>query len=120
MPKNKSTSSDTQRNRIRIIGGEWRGRKLDIADVSALRPTPDRIRETLFNWLQMSVSGARCLDLFAGTGVLGFEAISRGAAQTVFVDDNPDVIRNLKQYCFDVKNRSSRYYSGRCFELVKK
>ena len=96
MPRNKSSSLDKQQNRVRIIGGEWRGRKLDIADIPALRPTPDRIRETLFNWLQMYVPGARCLDLFAGTGALGFESLSRGAKQTVFVDENPDVIQNLK------------------------
>jgi len=70
----------SNRNRLRIIGGEWRSRVVAFADVPDLRPTPDRVRETLFNWLQPTLVGARCLDLFAGSGVLGFEALSRGAA----------------------------------------
>jgi 16S rRNA (guanine966-N2)-methyltransferase len=72
--------------RIRIIGGRWRGRKLSVPDAPGLRPTGDRARETLFNWLQAHVAGARCLDLFAGTGALGLEALSRGAASAVFVE----------------------------------
>ena len=107
MPRNKSSSSDKQQSHVRIIGGEWRGRKLDIADIPALRPTPDRIRETLFNWLQMYVPGARCLDLFAGTGALGFESLSRGAKQTVFVDENPDVIQNLKDSAAILKTETA-------------
>ena len=67
-------------NTVRIIGGELRGRKLAFPDVPGLRPTGDRLRETLFNWLQPVIAGARCLDLFAGSGALGFEAASRGAA----------------------------------------
>ena len=63
---------------LRIIGGRWRGRKLTVIDSEGLRPTPSRVRETLFNWLQFSLSGANCLDLFAGTGALGLEAASRG------------------------------------------
>ncbi len=107
MPKNKPKSKDKQCNQVRIIGGEWRGRKLDIADIPALRPTPDRIRETLFNWLQMHVPGARCLDLFAGTGVLGFESLSRGAKQTVFVDENQDAIQNLKDSAAILKTKAA-------------
>lgn len=72
--------------KLRIIGGEWRGRKLPIARVPGLRPTADRIRETLFNWLAADVPGARCLDLFAGAGALGLEALSRGAARCDFVE----------------------------------
>ncbi|MDZ7790487.1 MAG: 16S rRNA (guanine(966)-N(2))-methyltransferase RsmD [Xanthomonadales bacterium] len=72
--------------KIRIIGGQWRGRKLVVPDRPGLRPTGDRSRETLFNWLQAAVPGARCLDLFAGTGALGLEALSRGAASAVFVE----------------------------------
>ena len=71
---------------LRIIGGKWRGRRLAIADVPGLRPTPDRVRETLFNWLMAPIRGARCVDLFAGTGALGFEALSRGAAHVTFVE----------------------------------
>lgn len=75
---------------IRIIGGQWRGRRLPVAQAPGLRPTPDRVRETLFNWLVPTITGARCLDAFAGTGVLGLEALSRGAAEVVFVEkDRP-------------------------------
>lgn len=81
---------------VRIIAGEWRGRILRVPDVPDLRPTPDRVRETLFNWLAPHIAGARCLDLFAGTGVLGFEALSRGATSVVFVDESP-VVTNLIQ-----------------------
>lgn len=73
-------------SRIRIIGGQWRGRKLVVPELPGLRPTGDRVRETLFNWLQSIVPGARCLDLFAGTGALGLEALSRGASEVVFVE----------------------------------
>jgi len=80
---------------LRIIGGEWRGRKIRFPPVAAIRPTPDRVRETLFNWLQPVIVGSRCLDLFAGSGVLGLEALSRGAAQVVFVDVDAAVSRHL-------------------------
>ena len=75
------------RNSFRIIGGEWRGRRLAFPSVDGLRPSPDRVRETLFNWLQTKINGASCLDLFAGSGALGFEALSRGAGQAVLVDN---------------------------------
>lgn len=73
-------------SRVRIVGGAWRSRMLDVADVRGLRPTPDRVRETLFNWLGQTLNGQHCLDLFAGTGILGFEAASRGAASVVLVE----------------------------------
>jgi 16S rRNA (guanine966-N2)-methyltransferase len=82
---------------LRIIGGTWRGRKIHFPRVDAIRPTPDRVRETLFNWLQQDTPGARCLDLYAGSGALGLEALSRGAAQVVFVDAEPAVTRHLSQ-----------------------
>jgi len=81
---------------LRIIGGQWRGRKLEFPDVDAIRPTPDRVRETVFNWLQHDIVGARCLDLFAGSGALGFEALSRGAAHVAFVDQEPRIARYLR------------------------
>lgn len=84
--------------KIRIIAGKWRGRKLDVIDSPGLRPTPDRIRETLFNWIQQEIVGARCLDLFAGTGMLAFEALSRGAAEVIMVESNPKLIESLKQH----------------------
>jgi len=82
-------------NQLRIIGGEWRGRKLCFPDVPNLRPTPDRVRETVFNWLAPMIQGARCLDLFAGSGALGIEALSRGAACTTFVDSHKKVAQAL-------------------------
>ena len=90
-------SSQGARNRIRIIGGAWRGRKLTFPARPGLRPTPDRVRETLFNWLQPIIPGARCLDLFAGSGALGWEALSRGAAEVVMVDSDRQVVQNLKE-----------------------
>jgi len=84
-------------NSIRIIAGQWRGRKLDFAKVEAIRPTPDRVRETLFNWLAPMIRGANCLDLFAGSGALGFEALSRGAESVVMCDSNPKIITTLKE-----------------------
>lgn len=84
------------RNEVRIIGGAWRGRVLRFPpEVPGLRPTPDRVRETVFNWLRDEVAGSRCLDLYAGSGALGFEALSRGAREVVFVDRNPRVVRYL-------------------------
>lgn len=87
------------RNQLRIIGGEWRGRRLAFADVPGLRPTGDRIRETLFNWLAPYLPGVRCLDLFAGSGALGLEAASRGAARVVMLDTAPAVARLLREHC---------------------
>ncbi|WJW75749.1 16S rRNA (guanine(966)-N(2))-methyltransferase RsmD [Thiohalobacter sp. IOR34] len=84
------------RNQLRIIGGEWRGRRLPFADVPGLRPTPDRVRETLFNWLTPRIHGAACLDLFAGSGALGFEAASRGAARVVLVERHPAAVACLR------------------------
>ena len=80
---------------MRIIAGRYRGRWLEVPAQPGLRPTGNRIRETLFNWLAPVVEGARCLDLFAGSGALGFEAASRGAARVVLVDSNPAQIRLL-------------------------
>jgi len=84
-----------QTNTLRIIGGTHRGRKLGFVDAPNLRPTPDRMRETLFNWLQPVIYDARCLDLFAGSGALGLEALSRGAREVVFVEKDPKAARRL-------------------------
>lgn len=81
---------------MRIIGGEWRGRWLEFSGSGELRPTGDRMRETLFNWLQFELHGKRCLDLFAGSGALGFEAASRGAAEVVLVEPHPAAAGALK------------------------
>lgn len=80
-------------NKVRIGGGEWRSRLLRFPDALSLRPTPDRVRQTLFNWLGQELHGLHCLDLFAGSGALGFEALSRGAASVVMVENNPAVYR---------------------------
>lgn len=90
-------SGQRRPGRIRIIGGAWRGTKLSVSAFEQLRPTPDRIRETLFNWLQNVISGAVCLDLFAGSGALGFEAASRGAARVVMVEQNRQQAANLQR-----------------------
>jgi 16S rRNA (guanine966-N2)-methyltransferase len=81
---------------VRIIGGSLRGSKLAVPDSAGLRPTPDRVRETLFNWLQPVIVGARCLDLFAGSGALGIEALSRGAAAATFVEREPVLAAALR------------------------
>ncbi len=80
---------------LRIIGGTWRGRKLRFPAVELIRPTPDRVRETLFNWLGARIRGARCLDLFAGSGALGLEALSRGAAAVTFVERDAAAVHSL-------------------------
>lgn len=99
----KKATSTTQKARegaqqLRIIGGQWRGRKLAIADVDGLRPTGDRIRETLFNWLTGYVAGSHCLDLFAGSGALGFECLSRGAAHVTLLEQHPQAAAQLRQH----------------------
>lgn len=86
-----------KKNRCRIVAGKWRSRFLHFPSVNALRPTPDAVRETVFNWLTGSLRGARCLDLYAGSGALGFEAVSRGAASAVLVEKNPRVVKALRQ-----------------------
>lgn len=85
----------TGARQLRIIAGKWRGRKIGFPEGTGLRPTPDRIRETLFNWLQPVITGAQCLDLFAGSGALSLEALSRGAARVVMVDNNTHVVARL-------------------------
>ncbi|MDR2014516.1 MAG: 16S rRNA (guanine(966)-N(2))-methyltransferase RsmD [Azoarcus sp.] len=75
--------------RVRIVGGVWRSRLIDVTGIPGLRPTPDRVRETLFNWLGQALDGLSCLDLFAGSGILGFEAASRGAATVTLVEQDP-------------------------------
>ena len=89
--------SNQASNRLRIIAGTWRGRSISFPAVAGLRPTPDRVRETLFNWLAPVIRGKHCLDLFAGSGALGIEAASRGAAHVVLVDDDPRVAKTLRE-----------------------
>ncbi|MES2353561.1 MAG: 16S rRNA (guanine(966)-N(2))-methyltransferase RsmD [Pseudomonadota bacterium] len=89
--------SNKSANRIRIIGGDWRSRIITFPAVEGLRPTSDRVRETLFNWLGQTLYGKACLDLFAGSGVLGFEALSRGAERVVMVENTKTTVESLKQ-----------------------
>lgn len=84
------------KQQVRIIGGKWRSRKISFPAIAGLRPSPDRVRETLFNWLAPSIEGAYCLDMFAGSGVLGFEALSRGAQHVVMIDQSSAVIKYLQ------------------------
>ena len=83
--------------RVRIIGGRWRGTRLPVADAPGLRPTSDRARETLFNWLQPELPGARVLDLFAGSGALGLEALSRGATEAMLVERDAGLAKGLQE-----------------------
>jgi 16S rRNA (guanine966-N2)-methyltransferase len=84
------------KNKLRIIGGDWRSRQLNFVDAPGLRPTPARVRETLFNWLQYEIYGKQCLDLYSGSGALGFEAASRGAKLVIQVENNVQACRSLK------------------------
>jgi 16S rRNA (guanine966-N2)-methyltransferase len=83
--------------RVRIVGGRWRSRRLTVAGVEGLRPTPDRVRETLFNWLGQELGGLACLDLYAGSGALGFEAASRGAARVLMIERDRAALRMLER-----------------------
>jgi len=94
-------------NQLRIIGGRWRGTKLRFPAVAAIRPTPDRVRETVFNWLAPVIGGARCLDLFAGSGALGLEALSRGAGDVVFVDRDARIGAYLRETLARLKAESA-------------
>jgi 16S rRNA (guanine966-N2)-methyltransferase len=95
--RKSAAASSAYPGKIRIISGQWRGRKLPVLGQAGLRPTPDRVRETLFNWLAPVIDGARCVDLFAGTGALCLEALSRGAADVVMVESAPQVIEQLRR-----------------------
>lgn len=88
---------------VRIIGGQWKRTRLPVANLPGLRPTPDRVRETLFNWLGQDLAGWRCLDAFAGTGALGLEAASRGAASVQLVEQDAGLVERLQQLCQRLK-----------------
>jgi 16S rRNA (guanine966-N2)-methyltransferase len=92
----RSNAESAPRGSVRIIAGTWRGRRIPVVDGTTVRPTPDRVRETVFNWLREIVVGARCLDLFAGTGALGFEALSRGAGEVWFVESDARLVAALR------------------------
>ena len=87
----------TLNNSIRIIGGDLRSRKIDFPTIAGLRPTSDRVRETLFNWIQMDLAGNNCLDLFAGSGALGIESLSRGASYVTFIESNQTAANSIQE-----------------------
>lgn len=103
-----------EKRQLRIIGGCWRSRKISFPDNLDIRPTADRVRETLFNWLAPVIPGAYCLDLFTGSGALSFEALSRGAGHVVMVDKSPRVIENLRETTTQLDIPSDRFtlYKG--------
>ena len=109
-------SSSQQRNSIRIIAGEYRSRKLEFPSLEGLRPTADRIRETLFNWLQDSIQSQVCLDLFAGSGALGFEALSRGARQVDFIEKSNDAAKSIRTNIERLGAKQGRVY---CADALK-
>jgi len=104
---------------VRIIAGQWRSRQLEVPEALGLRPTPNRVRETLFNWLMDDVVGAHCLDAFAGSGALGFEALSRGADHVTFIDSNPQVIKHLRATGDLLKTTQASYLLGSFPEKIK-
>ena len=111
MPKQRRHSSGPS-GKLRIVAGSLRGSRLPVPDVPGLRPTADRVRETLFNWLAPVIEGARCLDLFAGTGALGIEALSRGAAECVFVERDRTLARMLRENLTRLKQENVRLIEG--------
>lgn len=107
-----------KRQQLRIIGGKWRGRKLAFPAVEGLRPTGDRIRETLFNWLAPEIVGARCLDLFAGSGALGLEALSRGADNLTLVEAAEPAARQLRQHLQTLGADNAEVIQGDSLQLI--
>jgi 16S rRNA (guanine966-N2)-methyltransferase len=102
---------------VRVIAGRWRGRKLAVHG-SGIRPTGDRVRETLFNWLAPGLAGARCLDWFAGSGALGIEALSRGAAHCVFVERDPGAVRALRACLARLDTTAAEVFAGEATALL--
>jgi 16S rRNA (guanine966-N2)-methyltransferase len=107
------------RHQVRIIGGQWRRSLLPVADKPGLRPTPDRVRETLFNWLGQDLSGWRVLDAFAGSGALGFEAASRGAAEVLLVEQDAELVRSLNASRERLKADNLRVQRGDGLALLR-
>lgn len=104
---------------IRIIGGQYRGKKLSFPAINDLRPTPDRVRETLFNWLMHDIHDARCLDAFAGSGALGFEAFSRGAKEVLFIEQDSIAYDNLKKLCSSFQTPKLSVIKQNACEYIK-
>ncbi len=104
--------------KVRIIGGEWRSRQLQFTETPGLRPSADRVRETLFNWLQFDIAGKNCLDLYAGSGALGFEAASRGANTVCMVEKNPANCRQLHENCTKLNARHIKVVQQDVFKFL--
>ncbi len=111
---------NSSKGKIRIIGGEYRGRRIAVPERRDLRPTPDRVRETLFNWLGQTLETKTCLDLFAGSGALGFEAASRGAARVVMVESDRSVFAALKKTLDLIGARQIDLILGDAFDYLRK
>jgi len=107
-------------NQIRIIAGQWRGRKITFSEAEGLRPTSDRIRETLFNWLAPFIECSQCLDLFAGSGSLGLEALSRGAMGVTFIDRNRHTVQGLQKALESLPPSQATVLLADAFEFIKK
>lgn len=106
--------------RVRIVAGKWRGRFLTVADAPGLRPTPERIRETLFNWVAPRIEGSHCLDLFAGTGVLGLEALSRGAADVMLVERSAAAVRALRESVEALAAEGAVIHEGDAWQFLRR
>lgn len=104
---------------LRIIGGQWRSRRLRFQPVDGLRPTLDRVRETLFNWLQFDVEGARVLDAFAGSGALGLEALSRGAKDVTFLEKHPKVALQLRDNLKQLGANNAQVWAGDALQWLQ-
>ena len=112
-------SKSGKNNSVRIISGDWRGRRLPVADVPGLRPSGDRCRETLFNWLQPWIVASDCVDLFAGTGALGFEAASRGAASVLMIEKHPRAQKVLRQDIDLLQAVQVKLHSGGAMSMIE-
>lgn len=118
-PARPARTKTAQSHEIRIIGGQWKRTKLKVADKPGLRPTPDRVRETLFNWLGQDLTGWRCLDAFAGTGVLGFEAASRGALEVTLVEHDMALAAQLRSTQEQLKAHAVKIVRGEGVAALK-
>lgn len=105
--------------RLRIVAGKWRSRVLPVADIDGLRPTAERVRETLFNWLSPVIDDMRCLDLYAGSGALGLEALSRGAKSVVFVEQAPEAVATLRESIRLLAAEDTTVHAGDAVEFLR-
>ena len=109
-----------KKGEIRIIGGKWKGKKIYFDLNDDLRPTPDRAKETLFNWLGQDLNKMYCLDLFSGTGALGFEAFSRGAQKVTFVEKNKEYLQKIKKVFLEMNEKADcDFFCAECLEWIK-